>query len=453
MRKRFFPLTLVFLLVACSALQSAGGTHPPAVGETPTSVASTSTPFPSVTFATSPSERGLPSVMPSLISTQTFIVPTPWPTATLLAPLQAGETLSMATLYMMDAVNGWGIESRGYVLRTTDGGQTWKDVTPSQGIFIKGGFFALNADEAWAFPYLCFSFFCPDSWYATIWHTIDGGTTWQPSQPICLGGPGCKYDYELTTQDLDPIAMQFVNRQTGWLLVNTQHLMMSDHCRLYQTTDGGNNWDLLGGSATLPCGYEVKGIAFLDANTGWMGNSMINSPIVPGTNWGISATRDGGQSWQISQLPPPADLPTEFAGKPGWCDVENVSTIPPQIVDLDIDCRVDNGGGTPKYHYHSVNGGGSWHSWQVTGSVQFIDVINGWALVPSADGGLGLLQRTEDGGWTWTTIKHLTWQGVQFDFINRYVGWAIATSGDTSALVHTVDGGLTWTEIRPIVVP
>src|SRR6184192_2845342 len=41
---------------------------------------------------------------------------------------------SIAEIRMLDATNGWawsnGVEGRYWLLRTTDGGQTWSDVTP-----------------------------------------------------------------------------------------------------------------------------------------------------------------------------------------------------------------------------------------------------------------------------------------------------------------------------------
>jgi photosystem II stability/assembly factor-like uncharacterized protein len=62
------------------------------------------------------------------------------------------------------------------------------------------------------------------------------------------------------------------------------------------------------------------------------------------------------------------------------------------------------------------------------------------------------LELTHDGGKTWSLIKTMGWDG-DLEFVNEETGWAIAKSGDTTALVHTIDGGRTWQELHSVIKP
>ena len=68
-------------------------------------------------------------------------------------------------------------------------------------------------------------------------------------------------------------------------------------------------------------------------------------------------------------------------------------------------------------------------------------------------GQISQLQQTTDGGYTWATIKSVSWQNAQFDFISEQVGWAVVINGDASALVHTTDSGQTWEELKSVIAP
>jgi photosystem II stability/assembly factor-like uncharacterized protein len=135
-----------------------------------------------------------------------------------------------------------------------------------------------------------------------------------------------------------------------------------------------------------------------------------------------------------------------------------LSILPPNVIDFDVLFEDSNWPDEPhnnfiNHHYHSMDGGRTWTSKGVYESAQFMDAEVGWTLLASAPGGLALLQRTDDGGKTWTTIKRVAWEIAQFDFVDGQTGWAVASSGNQSALVHTTDGGLTWEEIKPVLAP
>jgi photosystem II stability/assembly factor-like uncharacterized protein len=84
-------------------------------------------------------------------------------------------------LRMIDPAAGWSMDDAGHILRTSDGRETWEDVSPPQGAYVPGGFFALDSQAAWATPHQpgCYTLNCPEPpASASIWRTQDGGLTW-----------------------------------------------------------------------------------------------------------------------------------------------------------------------------------------------------------------------------------------------------------------------------------
>ncbi len=379
--------------------------------------------------------------------------------------LQSGSPIQINSMHMFDSNTGWAIESTGHIVRTQDGGNTWRDVTPTQDVYQKGGFFALDLNTAWATPNLCMQNDCLDSHPAStrIWHTTDGGAIWKPSQALCLGwSSDCGYYMDVGAQYSFPDAMQFLNERAGWLILSVNSLMFQDRYRLFQTVDGGHTWRHLMGSGGNegPLTSDITGIAYQDMQTGWLGTNDMYGAMEPSHTWSIYKTQDGGHTWGPEQdaksieLPVPPNLPDDFTQKMVGCGVVEVSAIPPDVVDLTFHCSVYKDyvprGPDYYYHFHSVDGGQTWRSWRDIGAAKFIDSNLGWRLVPGS-GQSNFLQKTADGGLTWTTLRILDWQRADFDFVNDQAGWAIASNGDTRSLWQTYDSGKSWSELHPIV--
>ena len=396
-----------------------------------------------------------------------------WPTHTPIPGLPAGQPVKLTSIRMIDANTGWAFEKNRRILHTVDGGNTWQDVTPPEGSnYSEGGFFALDADTAWATPdlWLCFGNDCT---FATVWRTDNGGATWV-SSPLCLNvSASCSYNFDVVTRYYFARQMQFVNKNTGWLLVSVASWMKQDRYRIYHTTDGGIHWEFTIDNLQGPSVAGAPGLAFLDEKNGWFAINQVGGAEDPAPNWYAYKTTDAGKTWQKTELPAPSPLPAEFNGRVYWCGARKVDIIQPEIVDLMFICRVYEQASDSLafyFRFHSFDGGENWNSWLsknwyywysekgassysiFEGNDSFLNAQIGWRLYPLGEGQNSQLQQTTDGGQTWKTVKTVAWQTAQFDFVSEQIGWAIVNSAKATALVHTIDGGQTWEVIKPIIV-
>jgi photosystem II stability/assembly factor-like uncharacterized protein len=421
-------------------------------GCSPFSQITAETDIPPLSDATNTQSPGSTRIPAALQATTT-----PGPTFTPIPSLPLGRSVAITRLYMFDVNTGWGIEASGHIVRTADGGGTWNDVTPQQGTYEEGGFFPLDAQTAWATPFQhgCNTVNCsPPPDFATIWRTMDGGNTWQ-AQPLCIGGGSCGYEYAVDPEYYDPVGMQFLDHEMGWLLVSVKQLNFQDSYRLYQTTDGGSSWVMASDSLTGPAIFSATGIGFLDPYTGWITEDNVGGEFDPVPSWVIHKTQDGGNTWEPFQLPEPANLPAIVRENLNGCGVIRFEVILPQTLDMISRCLILEGDlkNYSFYHHHSPDAGLTWTSWPRSGEVDFVGPFVGWRFVASTSDETAQLQKTTDGGRTWMAIKAVLWEGARLDFFTEERGWAIAFNGDTTALLRTTDGGQSWQDLIPVTVP
>ncbi|HSB02065.1 MAG TPA: hypothetical protein VLE49_15555 [Anaerolineales bacterium] len=460
--KKLSAFVLVMLLAACT-LSSVTGT--PA---TLTSMAG----HPSANTSPPPQITPIPTAT-GILSIDTLATAEATPTP--LPRLEGGSPVALATIHMVDPDIGWGIEKGGHIVRTRDGGNTWQDVTPPRGLYNDSGFFALDADTAWATQKP--SDVCEDgriTWSdyqacmpgpdAVIWRTVDGGQSWQASEP-----------YKAEDLHYKPIAIQFTDASTGWFLyVSSFGPMGSTTMGMAKTADGGISWV----PAVAPQSMCIhRSMAFINAHDGWSGADCRFTPTV---GWPLqdfingksasglgplapvpSRTTDGSQSWDDSALPSPRVFPAELTSPNAdpnisiLCGTTNMERISSEAITLQWTCSPREG--TPpftdfNYQYFTSDGGQSWHSWLSTGNEFFLNTQIGWRLYSLGANQVSQLQQTADSGQTWTTIKTAAWQSAHFDFVSERIGWAIVASGDDVTFVHTSDGGQSWSELKPKTV-
>ena len=391
-----------------------------------------------------------------------------FPPTLIIPTLKAGSPAKLDTIKMVDTQNGWGIQlssfdilrpglrtdpfltrPEGYILRTTDGGKNWQNVTPPTGAYSPQGFFALDANRAWASD----NAFCCNKVTAThLWRTTDGGQTWQESQPFSFES-GRFNEFYL------PVQIQFVDQKTGWLLAAPEAGMdYSLRPYLFQTTDGGDSW--------IKVNEELGncwngGLAFVNSTTGWYGTSCISggkamrpfNDLFSEGGWTVRHTTDGGKSFAFETvLPLPSDLQLRQPPNPEVdCGERRVIAFTSEVTGIEWECRVYFGLGLyDRFSYFSLttDAGHTWKTSKSTGNEYFINSSTGWRLLSP-----GQLQQTMDSGLTWTTIKTVNWENVQFDFISEQEGWAIATHAQEWAFLHTTDDGNTWMKIKPMIAP
>ncbi|HEY1495313.1 MAG TPA: YCF48-related protein [Candidatus Solibacter sp.] len=120
---------------------------------------------------------------------------------------ESGVTLSLETLYFLDAQNGWAAGWAGLVLHTVDGGRKWQVVKVPGATWSLSSITFRNAKDGWI-----------SGFAGQLFHTKDGGATWEAKTAPYSGW-------------LTSIAFDGANR--GWITTDDGFLM---------STDAGETW-------------------------------------------------------------------------------------------------------------------------------------------------------------------------------------------------------------------
>ena len=376
-----------------------------------------------------------------------------------LAPiplLPAGEPLNFQRINMTDANRGWGIVGREYkdqhIVRTEDGGQTWTDVSPPElayGLEDCGAqaiIQVVDADTAWV-GYANVDGPSASSCYSRkvtdLWKTGDGGRTWRlgsfaQRNPDTFGGDGSGFP-----------TLEFVDAQYGWAWRSFFLGAGSSGNEFYQTIDGGQTWRLFP-EAYL---FHLTGMDFRDLKHGWVTQSYGFGYLPP---FRLGQTHDGGSSWELSEVPPPAD-PERYSN----CRLSSPSMRSPTAGQVTFECVTDDGE-SEWFASETSDGGQTWEVRPIPMQPdQFVSASVGWRREfprPPKETEPGTqhweLYWTYDGGLSWSTVGTvaLVW-GTSFDFVSAQLGWAVAqVSEGENALIRTVDGGRTWESMNPVTV-
>jgi len=420
LRALLFTGLLAAALAGCN-LPFGGGAREPEATAVPESPAETS-PAPDATV-------GLPTEMPS--ATQPAGAPA-------ISHFERGQLILITYIRMVTPSLGWGIGglegAQDHVLRTQDGGTTWKDVTPPEpapeaGAAAKaaiGVFVDAEVARAMYYP----AVLIPEPYATTVWSTGDGGASWTASQAVSL-------DF-LGSTDFPPV-LRFADAENGWLLAQAGPTGMHRYpVYLLRTGDGGETWETLidpyAGDDLQSC--NKTGLFFLDAQTGWA--TVDNCPVTAPELW---VTADGGQTWSAQPLPAPANRPNLF--QDALCVAHSPQLLTPSIGFVGVSCSL---GLAIEYVYVTQDGGLTWEPHLNQGGVlAMLSPRVGFALSRR-------IYQTLDGGITWTATKVVTWDG-QFSWLDERTGWAVARDGAALALVKTTNAGATWDLLKPRIGP
>ena len=374
---------------------------------------------------------------PSLVPATEAPEPIQNPQGAVILHLEPGTRFIVTSIQMLNGNLGWAIGgldgASDHVLRSTDGGRTWGDVTPPEPAPLEGeagnaavGYF-LDSQVGWAVYYR--ASLEPAPHRLRVWATQDGGESWKASASVQLEFLG--------TLEYPPM-IGFDDADSGWLLASHGPSGMHRYpVYLLRTVDGGRNWEVAidpftGGLQSC----RKSGIDFADRLTGWatVGECPIAGPE-------LSVTNDGGRTWKSLPLPPPENRPTLFDAD--LCEGHSPQLLSPTEGALAVSCST---GQRLNFIYLTRDGGRTWESHLYPGgTLSLLGPRTTFALSQK-------IYKTVDGGQTWEWIKTVQWDG-QFSFVSEQVGWAVARSGEAIALVATTDGANTWQLLKPTIAP
>jgi len=424
--------------IACAVLLAGCTLNLPGVVIAPTLQTAATAAAPEAS-ATLPAVSSATATTPQPTSTTTS---TPQPVGPLLERLGAGSGITIRAIRMQDEMNGWAIggptNATDHILRTNDGGATWRDVSPPEPQQPSTRMNAVGAFASEVKAWVAYALESPGDrpQLALVWRTADGGATWRISTPL---------DIDPLMGIYQPSHLVFADDEHGWLLVHAGAGMNHDYIAIYRTTDGGANWikivDPFLTNNVQSC-YKT-GILFTAPLEGWM----------TGDCGGVAAgvlffhTTNGGETWDVVRLPPPPGALDLYERSDVACGAHSINFPDAQHGRVAVTCRMYNE--TPSrdvfYLYLSENGGRLWTPMAFPGEqVVFLTKDLGWAVGPT-------VRRTTDSGQTWSEMGKVAWQG-QFSFVSETLGWAVANAQEELALVMTRDGGRDWAILKPKTV-
>ncbi len=295
----------------------------------------------------------------------------------------------------------WVSGEAGTVLRTTDGGATWQDVSPpaAQGEALRD-IEATGADHAVVLA-------IGEGEDSKIYSTDDGGQTWTEV-----------FQNTLPTAFFD--CMAFSNDGTG--------LAMSDpvdgYVRLARTTDWGRTWTLMSTDGMPPAldgefGFAASGTCIVSGpgHNFWIGTGGDQPRVFHST--------DGGLHWTV------VDTPVRGGASAGiysldFRDPQHGIAVGGDYTDP------TNGADAAAY---SDDGGRTWQlsTSQVGGYRSGVSFVTGTARTAVAVGPTGS-DISFDGGRTWTTFDTARYDGVHC--ARDGACWASGTDGRVAKLVR-----------------
>ena len=182
---------------------------------------------------------------------------------------KAGTMAWLRSVFFHDQNRGWAAGSKGTLLHTTDGGQSWQ-VRANVGNDIIRDIFFLDQQTGWLVCEVnAYELKTKEEPRAYLMKTTDAGETWKR--------------IELKGFDIDSILVRavFSRGGRGWTF--------GENGAIYTTRDAGETWSPL----HSPTRRLLLGGIFVDDDRGW----------IVGAGATIIQTSDGGDTWYQPRLP------------------------------------------------------------------------------------------------------------------------------------------------------
>jgi len=299
-------------------------------------------------------------------------------------------TVNYKSIYFLDNYNGFLTGASGYILRTSDGGASWDTIHIIEGVSPGRLHFIDSMTGFMGNTYGDYFLRSTDAGYS--WESVSVDSLWQ--------------GYHLT-------GLRFLNDTVGFAAVFNNHY----YGGVIKTTDGGSSWYLVffDGMAT------PDQFLFTGPDTGFAYGTAVYYQDV------ILQTTDQGETW------------TEV----GSCPWSLNSML---FTEDDIGIMF----GSVSRIYRSLNQGLTWqneYSSFFTSTFLDAEILNDSVIVAggaAAGGGVltGSIIRSEDGGWHWTERLESLGYIVDIDFVDENEGYAISNNSDL--YYKTTDGGKNW---------
>jgi photosystem II stability/assembly factor-like uncharacterized protein len=406
-----------------------------------------------VTAMPGASDMPLTRTAPVPLVSPTF-VPTAKPIDIPTLSTQNIQDVHLRKIQMMDEVSGWSWAvdraHEPYLLHTTDGGLIWENVTPRKSPFNgTDSSFMFDAQTAWVVLN-----------NESLVRTSDGGQTWKViNQNI---------KEELVFPFRDWYRLRFVDANHGWLIAGLT--AAGAHESFYETRDGGVTWEPAD-FKTLPDQYNggnyKNEIAFW-IDTDVIYYDLERFIIAPGDQEGILKmflSTDWGKSWETVQLPPSVVPDQSF--NISVRKIHSPVFFNSQNGVLAVTIHKVGSNAFQLFIYQTSDGG---HTWELIGKPSLMEDANSEILFLTPRDAVFVcgtkLCVTHDDGIKWQSIDpgitipaEAENKVFQPDFINNTTGWLLVNAYDatgwsfSSHLLKTVDGGATWMEISPIIKP
>lgn len=363
---------------------------------------------------------------------------------------------SISRIHMLDLRNGWawgGIDGGNLLLRTDDGGRTWRDCTPREFSPTMRGSCFLDSQRAWVFTV------DRSTRQVGLLRTTDGGKSWIP-----LLAPG---------KDLMGVSScRFADDSYGVATLADGGLS-SAYYNYYETHDGGATWKPIAVIARTPDPNPVvpAGTFRLCTLSGDTMDYYPPSKVIIGFGdmpdeqprglVSLSLSTDRGATWRDIKFPLP-DRYREGLARPVSPVFfgDRKGLLPVFIKSL----RSNTYDGVLLF-YSTTDGGNVWTA--RPGVAGFKEPLSGIAgsdfdVVSANDvfvqSGTHLYV-THDGAQSWQVInpgidfgREGTGQGSQLDFVDAATGWWLVRNGDQNILYSTTDGGATWAQLSYAII-